>query len=80
MKQNEPPLFPAKVFIFDVDGFHQGPFATLNNEEDLDAIWNNQAVRTAFKAGLEIRIVDPGDSCVFHAKDATILFPEISKD
>lgn len=69
------PIYPAKVFVFHEDGTHGGPFATLHDTEGLTRLMNDETFKAFFRSGNEIRITDPMDNCLFHAKDGTIIFP-----
>lgn len=70
------PTFPAKLYLFDETGkYHKDKVVTITDEKHL----NSPAVQTMIvahiKSGLEVRMTDPNDFCLFHADKGKIIFP-----
>ncbi len=73
-QQTEPSAFPAKLYLFDSAGkYDPHNVLTINNPDELAA--SMPLVRAHIQDGKEVRITDPMDYCLFHAKDKKIIFP-----
>jgi ribonuclease BN (tRNA processing enzyme) len=68
------PIFPAKVWVFNLDGTYNKPYRVLEGVGELTVLLKEPAFKQFFKNGHEIRITDPMDNCLFHAKDGKIIF------
>ena len=68
------PIFPAKVWIFNLDGTYDRPYQILNDVGELTELVKEPIFKRHFRNGHEIRITDPLDNCLFHAKDGKIIF------
>jgi hypothetical protein len=71
----EDALFPIRLYIYGTDGMHGDPILILS-EAQLNHLGTMIVIRSAVDSGVEVIMTDPGDLCVFHAKDRKILFPE----
>ena len=69
------PSFPFFLFVYDVDGKHGAP-VDIRTDAALEAAFVS-AVVPAVKSGKEVVITDSDDCCVFHAKDGTVIFPDV---
>jgi hypothetical protein len=65
------PLYPMRVYVYDEDGRYGDPL-TVESETELYAL--KATLRDAMKRKMEIRITDPLDFLLFHAKGGEILF------
>ena len=66
--------YPLFFYLFNKEGEYGNPIR-INNMEELKNTFKSLSVRIHFWTGLEIRITDTGDFCVFHAKDKKVIFP-----
>lgn len=67
------PIFPMKVYIFSKDGTYGAPLIV----ESDDQLWDTRtkaAIREAITRGVEVRVTDPMDFLLFHAKDGKVVF------
>ncbi len=56
------------------DGQYGAPIF-LENLEQLNGVGTQMLVKAHIQRGLEVRMTDPQDFCVFQAKDGLIVFP-----
>lgn len=70
----ETPLFPLTLYIYDEQGYHDGGIQIVS-EEQLNGLGTIMIIRYAIKRGVEVRMTDPMDLLVFHAKNGKIVFP-----
>jgi len=72
--QADEPTFPAKLYLFNAKGkYDPHNVLTINNPVELAA--SMPLVKAHILDGKEVRITDPMDYCLFHAKDKKIIFP-----
>lgn len=71
------PLFPLSLYLYNADGYHDGP-VPIDSEEALYGPISI-IIRGHIASGLEATLTDPSDRCVFHAKDGKVLFPPQSE-
>ncbi len=69
----ELPLYPMQVYIYNLDGTYGDP-VQIDSVEQLSGPGTKMMIRTAMQEKREIRITDPGDSLLFHAKNGKILW------
>lgn len=73
-QQTEPSPFPAKLYLFNSAGkYDPHNVLTINDEKGLVA--SMPLIKSHIESGKEVRITDPMDYCLFHAKDKKIIFP-----
>lgn len=66
--------FPAKLYLFNSAGkYNSHNVLTLKNPDELAA--SMPLIKAHIQDGKEVRITDPMDYCLFHAKDKKIIFP-----
>lgn len=68
------PIYPMKVYLFDENGKYTEPII-LDNESQLNGVGTRTILQSHIKQGLEVRITDPFDNCLFHADKGKIIFP-----
>lgn len=73
------PLFPIKLYLFEPDGRYGAPIF-IENLEELNHPGTQMLVKAHIQRGLEVRMTDPMDFCVFHAANGLILFPNEVRD
>jgi hypothetical protein len=70
---------PLKLYVFRPDGFHEGCkwFRNILRYPDEEITTMSALVTTgvAMEKGLEVRICNGGDFCVFHSKDGEVVYP-----
>lgn len=69
---DDAPLYPARLYEFDENGRYGRPLV-VHNDTELE--YHLKRIKPFVEAGREIRITDPGDRLVFHAKDGAVVFP-----
>ncbi len=62
-----------KAYLFNREGKYTNPII-IDSEEALTGFFQSPTTREHFWSGLEIRIADDLDFCVFHADKKKILF------
>lgn len=72
MTDNEEPLYPIRLYLYDANGRYGEPIQ-IDSQEQLYGV----GTRTLIKMHMqnEVRMTDPMDRLVFHAKDNEVLFP-----
>ena len=71
--KSDAPVFPMFVYIYEADGTYGDP-VQINSEAQLHGPDTRIMIKVAMEQKREIRITDPGDLMLFHAKDGRILF------
>lgn len=71
----ERPLFPARLYIYDQNGMHDEGLEILS-EAQLNGPGVKLLIQMAMRDKVEIRLTDPDDFLLLHAKDGKILFPD----
>lgn len=70
---------PLKLYIYGADGFHDGGiwFRDIPQYPDEETTTPKAMLATggAMDIGLEVRICNGGDFCVFHCKDGKVIYP-----
>jgi hypothetical protein len=64
--------YPLQVYIRGEDGHYQDPML-IDSEEHLHSRETKRFIRTVTKEEREIRITDPDDMMVFHARDGKVI-------
>ena len=67
------PLYPISIYIYNLDGSYGEPIQ-INSDAQLNSLGTKIILRVAMGQRQEIRMTDPGDRMLFHAKDGKILF------
>jgi hypothetical protein len=73
MSNDDSPLYPMSLYIYDEAGFYSEP-VHIASEAQLYGPGVRAMILAAMARHVEIRITDPGDLMLFHAKDGKILF------
>jgi hypothetical protein len=71
--ENDDPLYPLFIYVYNADGYHSGP-QPIDNEIAL-GVRMQTTIREAFASKREVRITDCGDCMVLHIKNGAIEFP-----
>lgn len=73
---NEEPVFPAKLYLFDGEGkYHRHEVASIPDEASLNSPTTQTTIIAHIKSGREVRLTDPMDNLLFHANNGKIIFP-----
>ena len=75
MNPEEEPLYPISLYIYDRRGYHPGAIEIVSYEQ-LMGPGTRLLVRSAVDSGLEVRMTDPEDRLIFHARDGRVVWPD----
>lgn len=74
MNDDDAPVFPAKLYLFNEDGTYDG-YIPINSDAHLRSPVIKAMIVGHMKLGREVRLTDPMDNCLFHANNGKIIFP-----
>lgn len=66
-------LYPMSIYVYNADGYYGEP-VIIRSEEQLYSPRTKTLLRLAMHQGVEIRIIDPNDFCLFQANEGRIIF------
>lgn len=73
---NEAPIYPMSLYLFDANGrYDANSVITIENDGQLNGPGTQLIIKNHIKSGLEVRVTDPGDNCLFHAMNGKVIFP-----